>query len=281
MKIETNISDTDFVHDLIKYKPIQRQLFDMFTQRFPDIQYENSGGLVFVLDGTRCVVEIGTGKKSRKSTVTNAARLSIIAPYPGVRFGTKEYPTVRLPYNEEIDEKLGKFCGVVRKIQDLERRAKALPATPEKKVIEAFLNSQLATDEVVASYWQESLFDGTEIMFYLHPKHSAPGEGVMACIEKGTSKISPYWNGSNERRSKHYGNGESLDWAVYRPSSAPRDVPDLASMKAKIVVIETLRAKIDAFDPTKSAEMMRLIDLKKRGDELLEEFQAIGTKTKK
>lgn len=288
MKIETNISETEFTHDLIKYPPIELQVYNIFAGKFPNIKHENLGGrgITFDLDGTNCAVEIGSGKKSKKMTVTNAVRLSVVPEYghDKIRFGDSgrpredTYPSVRLPYNEDITDKVDRFCEAVRKLQDLEKRAAALNLYIDKDVIEKALNKQLATDKVEAHYWHENLFDGLEITFYLHPKREAPGDGISVCIEKDTHKINPFWNGSTERRSHYGGGGELLEWVLGRPSSWHQ--PSLAEMKTRIADFEKLKAKVDAFDVTKSPELMQLLALKKQGDELLEEFRSLN-KTKK
>lgn len=284
MQITTNISDVCSTHDAITYPAIEKQVYDLLAEYFNSVEYSfDRHGMQFVLDGIEC--SGGIPKKKQRFD------LAVLPPYHHekgrVRFGglggDVKYPSVKLPFNTDVEKRLNKFVTAVKKIRDLEERAKAI-GTPDAKKIKAFLNAELGTKEVEASYWNDDLFDGLEIHFYLHPKGEAPAEGVLMCVEKDTLKLNPFWNGSTPRRS-HGGNSkfkELLDWAIGRRNfpdtggvyfNRPQDTIEI--LKKRIEAIERVQAKVAAFDPNKSEEFLKLIDLKRKADELLKEFKAL------
>jgi len=260
MKIETNLSPTSPVHDLLSYPPIEKQVLDCLKGHFTTVTHELLvKSYIFTLDGYQVTPEV------TKKTVL------ISTYYPKIHFGDLHHPSVRLPFNKDVDDKVAKFCGVIKKVQELEGRAKALPAPPDQKVIDAFLNKELSTKKISAHYWHrpEDIFNGRLITFYLFPKGGAPGDGVMVCLE-GDNKIVPWWNGSTDKRAICHSGGQQIEAAVGRSQGT-----DIASMQKKIDEVKELQARIAQFDPTRSPELMLLLDLKRQAAELTQEFARI------
>jgi hypothetical protein len=277
MKIETNLP-ADPIHDNIRYPSIEKQVYDAFKVVFPDpieVKYETGRqDLVLEIGGSRISVQVG--KKS--------AKIALMADYDidGVRFGNHntEYPSVRLPYNKETD-KLTKFCAVVQKVRDLEDRAKTLKKENkvDTKKIDKFLNAELAIPEVEVRYWREDFFSGVPVLFSISPKGTAPADGVMVCIEKD-STIKPWWNCSTPQRSSYGKIPEGIDRALgHRDGYHAAPQPQLEALKKKIDAIERLQAKIDAFDPKKCKELVKLLALHEQGDKLFEEFKDVVGKS--
>lgn len=259
MKIETNISPTSPVHDLLSYPPIEKQVLDALRPHFTTVTHELSGkNYIFTLDGYQCTVE------TTKKTVL------VSTYYRKIRFGELPWPSVRLPYNQDVDAKVAKFVQKVRRVQEIEAKAEALsPLLPDGKVIEAFLNKELSTKKVVVHFWHrnEELFNGVEINFYLHPRTEAPADGVLVCLEED-GKITPWWNGSSDKRKLMYGGRGQIEDAVGRRDRAT----DVTSMENRIAEVKELQARINQFDQTKSPELMCLLDLRRQAAALTEEF---------
>lgn len=278
--INTNISKPNQHHDVIMYLPIERQIYDMFTGCFENIDYgwarhfvdsrlsDHRAALLLVLGGTRCLVGLGKKKPAAKICVLHPEDSSLI-------FGEKPYPSISLPYNVDVSKRIKKFVGVIKKIQGLETRAKSLNLKmPKASLINEFLNRELATDKVEVSFYENYLFNGVELTFSIHPKGQAPGDGLLVCLENNTNRINPFWNGSTERRTKKYDGDDGIEDVAGRVHQFGRR-EDFNSMKEKVETVEKVRTRIDAFDPSKSVELMQLIALKKQGDELIKEFESL------
>jgi hypothetical protein len=262
MQIETNICKTDPSHDYLRYPPIEKQVMDLFIPFMAKVEYRRDGGVyILELDGTSIEIEISK----------TGAILQILQPEYQLAF-EGGYPSIRLGYNKEIDQKVAKFSETIHAIQILEEESKVLLKENvfDREEIEDFLKKELSTPELtVALTMREQLFYGTEILFYIYPRGHAPAEGVMVCIEKGTNKIEPYWNGSTKRRKQGFGHGR-----IEQAAGDPVD-DDLKAMKERIELIGRLQAKIDAFDPRKCQELAGLIDLKARIDIVIAKYRKL------
>lgn len=264
MEIVTNISKMDRFHDPIKYVTIERQVYEFFLGRFTHVSHElEHDTVILVLDGTRCALKINTKKR-------NGVGLAIIPPHghDHIRFGEKNYPTVKFHFNRDVTTKVEKFCTTVRTIQWLEQRAKALPPIDNKALQEA-LEYQLGTEQVKVTCWCDNIFDGKEIVFYVHPRGKAPADGVLLCIEN--DRIVPFWNGSTDRRSPSFGFPETIELAL----GNRRQTMDVASMRNHIKAVEDYTAKVNAFDASKNEVLRTVLDIKRQADALVKEFQAI------
>jgi hypothetical protein len=257
MMIATNLSPTNPVHDLLLHPPIEKQLMDMLGVHFATVTHELLvKQYIFTLEGDYQVTPEITKKTVLISTY-----------YPKIRFGDLPHPSVRLPYNQDVDAKVAKFALKIKRVQEIEARAKALPEQPDRQAINDFLNKELSTKSVVAHYWHEEVFSGLPLHFYLHPRHEAPGDGVMVCLE-GDNRIEPWWNGSSEKRKKFYGGSGQIEDAVGRRNQGT----DIASMQKRIDEVKELQDRIAQFDPTKSPALMKLLELKRQAAALTEEF---------
>lgn len=277
MKIVTNISDTVFVHDLIAYSPIEKQVFDILKKKFKNIAYDLEDGTPsFILDGSRCSLEVGNGKKSKRKSVTNAIRLSLIPER--WTFDSRKYPAIRFPYNKDISKNIDEFYDIVKKIQNLETRAKNLPKIDCAK-IKKILDKELGTDKVEVSIWlmNDDLLNREEMTFYLHPKGRAPADGVLMCFEKD-GKIELYWNGSTEKRKDRYGQELSIEQAF---GKTWKNKSDIASLKSAIEDITNLTTKLEKFKATAHLELMEMLDVKRQAAELVKEFEDLPYKRPK
>lgn len=254
MKIETNISKQERYHDTIQYLPIERQVYDFFAEKFPKVSHTfQNGCIAFQLDTATIGVEVG------KKTV----KLSLHPKYDPdqVRFGghTDKYPSVALRFNTDLTKQIDEFIATIKKVQDLEKRAAALPELPDRDKIKEFLNQELGTEEVEVSYWNENILDDTNIWFYIHPKGKPPADGIIVHFDG--SKLLPAGN---------------IEDALGRPDPWRPKQPTLDEMKTKIVAVEKLAAKVNAFDPNKSSEFSRLLAIKSQADALVKEFKGLS-----
>lgn len=257
--IQTNVCDADITHDLLAYPPIEKQVFDFLKTHFPSLAYQREGGIILTVDDSRISLEVVTKRKGQ------GVRLSLLPPAygsDGIRFGSynDKYPSVKLPYNKDLTKKIADFCDKVRKVQDLEKRAKALNRKVNSDTIRRFMADELAGRDLEVSCWYDNLFDGIEITFYLHPKHQAPADGLMFCFEKGTNKIVPFRGQGDESLQRVFGRQEKKD---------------LASMKKLIESVESLQERLDAFNPALCPELMKLFELKRQADVLIGEFNGL------
>jgi hypothetical protein len=262
--IETNLSDLEQIHDLITYPSIERQVMDLFRIHFPGISHKQAGGLTFDMDGSQCSVEVH--KKKAKVSVIPPSKYDHDAP--GIRLGECDYPAVSLPYNKDVAAKVAKFSDLVRKLKDLERRARELLPVAKDEVLEKFLNEELGSKALEVSFWNDNLFTGVEVVFYLHPKEQAPADGVLLCLHN--DKIEPFWDGSTERRKLAFGRPQKVEAALGQ--NRDEDVP---ALKTRIAEAETIRARLDAFKPEKSPEFMHFLATKRQADELVKELHAL------
>jgi len=269
--IRTNISEEVSVHDTIIHPSIESQVNGLFANKFATVTHKILPGGVYILniDGIDCGLEVG--KKGVKITVMPRYAHN----HDEIRFGEAgtKYPGVKLGYNKDINAKVDEFCDKLRRLKDLEARAKALVKPIDKKKIEEFLNRELSTNRVQASYWTGCLFDGVEVAFYLHPKGKSPADGVIVCVEKDTLKITPFWNASTPRRTMAYNCPQQIENAVGKDYTN-----DVSGMKRKVTDVENVVLKVNAFDATKSQDFMALIEMKKQGDQLLAEFEQLSIK---
>lgn len=259
MMIKTNLSPTSPVHDVLAYEPIEAQVMDLLGAHFSTVKHE-------------LLVKqyIFTLEESYQVTLEITKKTVLISTYsPKIRFGQLSHPSVRLPYNQDVDAKVAKFAQKVRKVQEIEKKAAALSALPDSKKIEEFLNKELGTKRIVAHFWHrnDDLFNGVEITFYLHPRGEAPADGVLVCLEKD-GQITPWWNGSSDKRKLMYGGKGQIEDAVGRRNQGT----DVASMEKRIAEVKELQTKIAQLDQTKSPELMRLLDLRRQAAALTEEF---------
>jgi len=259
MEIQTNLTKGDKVHDSIRYPSIEHQVFSLFgvsanTDRVK-LNYEIADRLTLFINGFKCPVDIG--KKG-----------VIISVIPDLRIGESNYPQLKIPYNVDVLKKVYKFISFIEKVGELTERAKKLKKI-DAKAIESFLKQELATDITTISYWNDNLVNGIELNFYIHPKGSAPADGVMLCFEED-GKIAPFWNGSTPRRSMAFNSPSKIEDAVGRNYKN-----DIESLKKKIKAVEAVQKKIDSFDPSKSQKFMELLENKKKANQLIEEYKSV------
>src|SRR5581483_7273393 len=113
MKIETNIGPTEHVHDPITYPPSERQVLDMLRPNFTRVTHQLiAGTLVMHLDTTRVSLEVVKKGKGVLLAVNPPSKYD--EERSKIRFGKYDYPTLRLPYNEDVDDKLAHFCDKVK-----------------------------------------------------------------------------------------------------------------------------------------------------------------------
>jgi len=259
--IFTNISNGQN-HDLIMFPSIEKQVFDFFASDFVTT-YEHGNFssrtllcLVFILDGTRCGLYVGR----------EGVELSLIAS-DDIRFGERKYPSILFRYNEDITNDVAGFSDTIRRLQDLEKQARALPPL-DKMAIETILDREIGTDYFTVSYCPRNLFDGLEIGFFIHPKNMAPADGMLVCFDRN-NKITPWWNCSTPRRTPSDGEPECIEQAVGKFAT------NLAMMKRNVGLIEQLKANLDKFDPYNCRDLLPLFNLKYQANMLLREFSEL------
>lgn len=263
MQIETNLPNQP--HDLIKYLPIQKQVYDLFVNPYMKLEYDyTTNPMTLILDGTKCDVKIGKNGVKLSIWLRGKVNFSGISPI-----------TVRLPYNKDITKKVMDFCETIQKFKQIEQKAETFAKSNQidHEKIKKFLMKKLGTKYVEVNFWEREFFDGLEINFYFFPKDETP-EGLLMCIEKDTLKLNPFWNASTDRRSfsqkANSGNVDTIEMAV-----GMKNPKTTKEMKEKIKAIEELTAKINAFDPNKCPELVKLIQIKKESDKILEELKAL------
>lgn len=270
MKIETNMPGN--THDVIKYPSIEKQVFDICVTQFKVVTHSiTRSGFAVNLDGLQCPLEVKQ----------KGVRISVL-PSEDFKFGEGDYPSVRLPYNVDVKDKLLKFFDKVRKINELEDRAAEILKDYQiinQIALSEFLNRELATDVVKVSFCSENLFSGLPVTFYIHPKDDPPADGVLVCFD-GDYKLRPFWDGSTQRRTLQYEEPQLIERAIgdMRTQDQRRAnwKSDLAHMKKKIAAAEEVQAKVNAFDPDKSSHFLQLLAAKRKADVLVTEFNAIS-----
>ena len=253
--IRTNIVNSVSEHDSIRYSSIQKQVFELFD----------------VFQNCTITYEIGTNWLKVKINDVDI-ECQIKKKFVALRILCSnlfdiEVPLVKLGYNKDIFKKFERFCMVVRKCQELTYKIKTTPFDVNIKVIVEFLTKELCSDKLALTYFSNDPFNGIEINFFLHPKGSPPADGVLYCIENDTQELNPFWNASTPRRTKAYGEHEGIE-GVFKFTNT-----DLASMKAKIEEIEKLDAKIKAFNPELSPELVKLLVFKQKANALLADLK--------
>lgn len=233
MKIQTNINKKNRVHDIIKYPPIERQVYDIFASTKAKMKYRFDSSLIFDINGLSYGVEV---------KAANARLVSIKEYDPDKPQFYGNYPSFNLPYNVELDSKCEEVLSVISKINELLFRAKKVIKTgPSSEQVELCLRKKLAGDGLDVRYWRSyTEITDSEFAFYIHPEGRAPADGVTMCFESDHS-INPWWNGSTTKRKQSYAPLETLEKAAGVCGSG------IDAMKKHIQTIEKLKKRIDAF----------------------------------
>jgi hypothetical protein len=263
--IESNKTTGVSIHDSIKYASLEKQIFDIFSERFKKVTYKMDGKYFFLnLDGVEVQVEI-------KKTVKLSVGYEITRWYDN---GNSRYkgPSANLRLNKDVSNQLSKFSGDIQKLIKANKEGKEIKDWLEDNSgrrdfavkIQDFLNKHfggkgLKTSFSISDY---HFFDGQGIGFSIHPLNSAPADGVYMHVDTDGT-FAPYWNNSTTRRT-HGRDPEKIENIVRR-----MDYEDgIEGMKKKIKAIEHLQKQVDNFDYTKSKEFKELMDKKKRANEI-------------
>jgi hypothetical protein len=243
--IETNRNKQVRTHDLIRFPPIEKQVYDLFCHLFEGTSYALAGSYVFSWEGYEFSMTVG------KLSVDIAMHV------PNTRIGgwNSEYPKVFLPFNKDLTNRLKKFKTTVLKVKELTGKAKKL-GKYNPKVIQEFLHQELATGKVTVRFWHEDVCDGSPVSFYIYPKGEAPADGVAVSIGDDGKIIS-----------------KNIESAITGRDSRWNPKPSIEKMKQQIKDVEELQKKIDAFDASKCKELMELLENKKKANEIVKEFQ--------
>jgi hypothetical protein len=249
------------VHDTIKYDGLEKQVFDILsTQGFEKVSYKIDGKSFYVfLDGIQVNVEI---KKSVKLSVG----WDVTRAYDDGGGGRFNSPSATLPLNKDVTKQLDKFCQSIKKYINANKAGGEIQAwledqSTQREVedrIKKFLVRELGGDGLDIGFWMRDyqFFNGLGISFYIYPKNQAPADGVLMYLDTDGT-LETFWNNSTPRRT--HGNNPELVENVFNRGNYGNTVSE---MESKINAIKKLQKKIDAFDYTKSEDMVDLINKK-------------------
>jgi hypothetical protein len=268
VKIQTNLSEDQSIHDSILYPSIEKQVFELLAAEFPDVKHNIRNHVLFLFGDVSCWMTIS---KKRKLVLTlNSGTIAL---------GDSEQtgPVIELEFNKGVKTKLEGFFEKIRKLQELQEWAKKIQDANkggDRKEIEAFLNRELGTDKVQVSFWNDGLFNGLNVTFHIHPTGKAPGDGVLCWLEHSNDKITPFWDGSTVRRSCFYNPPAILVDALGKPPVSMT----VQQMGERVAAFEELQAKINAFSSLKCEALSRFIELKIWANAVVGEFQLLCNK---
>ena len=243
MRIETEGKP----HDFIKCDPIEKQVYNLFLGILP-IQYRiGKMRCDFIIDGIDCFLKIN--------------RTVVLCVSSKLLTNSRELKRFNLPFNEELDSKFLVICKKIRILADLHRQAELLTYSDGKKV-EAYLNQELGMSEIIIVTLHRPVCYSSEFSFYVHSNNSCPGDGILLCFEYGSHKISPYWNGSKSRRF--------IKQDFSRIFGLKVNLENAASINSKL---QDFHAKIERFDPSKSAELIDILQINNKFRDLIVDFE--------
>jgi len=270
--IETNINANENIHDSILYPSIEKQVYDLFKHSvFENVTYIIEGRVFFIkVNNFRLAITISKNVKIKMEVPSEYNSSCYKFAFGEYAEQNKIYPIITLPYNKDITKKINEFTSYIQKLEELHEKGEKIYNWFKDNInyaekIKEYLINKLGTDELTVSFWtySHSLFSGLETTFSIHPIGEAPADGVSVCFEKGTHKITPFWNNSTERRS-HYSDPETFERAFKINNSS------IADMKKRIEVIEKLEKNIKEFKVESCPELKEYLSKKEEADKLLE-----------
>lgn len=263
--IESNKTTGVSIHDSIKYAPLEKQVFDILSDRFKKVSYKIEGkSFILNLEGIQVNVEI-------KKTIKLSVGYDITKWYDNLNYRYKG-PSATLRLNKDISKQVDKFCQDINKLIKANKEGKEIKVWLDKNVgrrdfaikIQTFLTKHFG-DKQLDTYFSISdyhFFDGQGLLFSIRPIGKAPADGVLMSLETDGT-LAPYWNHSTPRRT-HGRNPAKLEDIVRKISYSD----DIEGMKKIIESVQKLQAKVDSFDYTKSKELTELVNLKRRANEI-------------
>jgi hypothetical protein len=274
--IETN-KNKDGFHDLIKYAPLEKQLFEILSTKFQEITYEFDKKFMNFYVGDITIE--AQFKNSVKLTVTSMSRDWFDDFHIGDTGDhyAKNISTT-LNFNKDVTKKLDEFFDKINTIQNNKNIAKPIfnkindKQVEKREAIEKFLNKYFGNKYIKVTFWYDThkFFDGLGVGLSIHLKGSAPGDGVYMQLETDGT-LDTFWNCSTKRRTHSVGQPETIEKAISRMDFGG----GVAGMKTKIETLEALEKKVKEFDYTKCPELLELIELKKKANKIKEEVAAI------
>lgn len=275
--IETNINKSCKIHDSIKYATIEKQLFDILSERLQGLSYKVEKKIItlFYKDIT-IHAEI---KKSINLTIETVTRdwfndfeIGDIGDHD------RNLPSITLPFNKDITNKINNFIEKIIKIQELKDLARPLFEKVKReeevldKAITDYMNDYFRDGMIDVRLWIESrkLFDGFGLGFHIKPIDHAPADGVYFLLETN-GKLDVFWNCLTPRRSSYGRNPDNIE-KIFNRANFLEGIP---GMKHKVEALENLEKKLKEFDYTKCHELVKFIEYKKEANKIKEEFDAL------
>jgi hypothetical protein len=273
--IKTNITSKDKVHDLIKYIPLEKQVFELLSMHFDAVTYKIERKSTYF----KC------GDITIQATIKNSIKLEIksMSKSWGDDFEIRDsgdhyakWPSVVLKFNVDVTKPLKQFVDKIQSIQDCKDKAKPMFQMIKKigpglhEAMNKYLNEYFGNQYLEVTSWFEPdyFFNGLGLGFYIKPIQGAPADGIYLVIEED-GKLDSFWNDSTPRRTG--GRGDKVEDAYSRVDFGY----GIPGMKSKIEAIEDLQKKVNEFDHTKCKEMVKLMELKRVANKIKEEVSNI------
>lgn len=262
-------------HDLIKYQPIEKQVFEILSSKLNGLSYRFEGKffILFYEDITIYATIKKSVKLEFKTMSKNWDDFEIKDPGDH----SAKWPSVSLRFNVDISKPLNQFLDKIKAIQECKNKAKPIFENIKKvgpglnESIVKYLNGYFGNQYLEAISFNETryFFNGHNIGFYIKPIGKAPADGIYLVIEED-GRLDFFWNNSTPRRTSSLRLNKIED--AYSKVNFGEGI---SGMKSKIEAIEDLQRKVDEFDYTKCPELVEMITLKKEANKIKEEVSNI------